>query len=225
MTGLRDLKKRRIHEALSTAAVTLFLERGFAEVSVAEVAAAAEVSKPTLFKYFASKEDLALHRIADHQGEPARVVRGRRPGEDPLAALRRHFLAGLDRRDPVTGLNDDAEVLAYHGMIFGTPGLAARVFHYITMDEEALAAALAEAWGDDRDGLTARLAAGQALTAQRVLARRNWAALVAGATAAQVHPEARDAAEHAFDLLRDGFGTTTGTPTGTTEGTTPGTTA
>ncbi|MBF8189856.1 helix-turn-helix transcriptional regulator, partial [Nonomuraea sp. K274] len=73
MTGLRELQRRRVHEAISAAAVSLFLERGFDAVPVTEIAAAAGVSKPTLFKYFPAKEDLVLHRIADHQEESARV--------------------------------------------------------------------------------------------------------------------------------------------------------
>lgn len=77
MTGLRERKRQQVHEAISAAAITLFLERGFDEVPVAEVAAAAGISKPTLFKYFPTKEDLVLHRISDHQGEAARVVRER----------------------------------------------------------------------------------------------------------------------------------------------------
>lgn len=202
MTGLRHIKRQRTHEAISTAAITLFLERGFGEVSVAEVAAAAEVSKPTLFKYFATKEDLVLHRIADHQGEAARVVRQRGPQEGPLDALERHFLSGLEQRDPVTGLNDHAEVLAYHHMVFSTPSLAVRVSHYMAMDEEALAEALAEG----ADDLTAPLLAAEVLAVQRVLARRNWRRLAAGETAAQVHPEAVRAARRAFALVRNGLG-------------------
>ena len=197
MTGLRERKRQQVHEAISSAAITLFLERGFDKVSVAEVAAAAGISKPTLFKYFPAKEDLVLHRISDHQGESARVVRERAAGEAPLAALHRHFLAGLEGRDPVTGLNDHPQVLAYHRMVFSTPGLAARVLHYMALDEEALAAALAEV----TDELTALLVAGQVLAAQRVLARRNWLALVEGATAEEAHPSAVAAAERAFALL------------------------
>ncbi|MEU8382883.1 TetR family transcriptional regulator [Streptosporangium sp. NPDC048865] len=197
MTGLRERKKRQAHEAISAAAITLFLERGFDEVSVAEVAASAGVSKPTLFKYFPTKEDLVLHRVSDHQGEAARVVRGRGTGETPLAALHRHFLDGLARRDPVTGLNDHPEVLGYHRMVFGTPSLAARVLHHMALDEEALAAALAEG----TDELTALLVAGQVLVTQRVLARRNWLILVGGATAEETYPSAVAAADHAFALL------------------------
>ncbi|MEU8245701.1 TetR family transcriptional regulator [Nonomuraea sp. NPDC048916] len=197
MTGLRQLQRQRVREAISTAAISLFLERGFDEVPVTEVAAAARVSKPTLFKYFPTKEDLVLHRIADHQGEAARVVRQRAPGVDPVTALHRHFLDGLARHDPVTGLNDHAEVLGYHRMVFSTPSLAARVFHYMSQDEGALAEALAET----TDELTASLLAGQVLAVQRVLARRTWQALADGRPLAEVEAEAVRAADHAFSLL------------------------
>jgi AcrR family transcriptional regulator len=158
------------------------------------------LSKPTLFKYFASKEDLVLHRIVDHHGEAARVVRGRPGGQAPLTALHRHFLDGLARRDPVTGLNDDRRVLAYHEMIFSTPSLAARLARYVTRDEEALAEA-----ATDGDDLTPRLAAAQIIAAQRVLARENWRLLTGGRSAPAVHPDAVAAANHAFDLLRTGL--------------------
>ncbi|SEM25435.1 TetR family transcriptional regulator [Nonomuraea pusilla] len=197
MTGLRELQRQRLHEAISAAAIALFLERGFDEVPVTEVCAAAGVSKPTLFKYFPTKEDLVLHRIADHQGEAARVVRGRAPGRSPVDALRRHFLDGLARHDPVTGLNDRPEVVAYHRLVFSTPSLVARLFHHMAEDERELAAALAETL----DGLTAGLLAGQVLAAQRVLARRTWQLLADGAPLREVEPEAVRAAEHAFALL------------------------
>lgn len=92
--GLRERKKQRMYETVSDIAVRLFMEKGFDAVSVAEVAAA-EISKPTLFRYFPAKEDLVLHRIADHEGEAARVVAGAEGA--PVEALRRHFLEGLER--------------------------------------------------------------------------------------------------------------------------------
>ncbi|GGO63516.1 TetR/AcrR family transcriptional regulator [Nonomuraea cavernae] len=198
MTGLRQLQRQRVREAISAAAISLFLERGFDEVPVTEVAAAARVSKPTLFKYFPTKEDLVLHRIADHQGEAARVVRERAPGVDPVTALHRHFLDALARHDPVTGLNDHPEVLGYHRMVFFTPSLASRVFHYMSQDE----AALAEALGETTDELTAGLLAGQVLAVQRVLSRRTWQALADGRPFAEVEAEAVRAADHAFSLLK-----------------------
>ncbi|YCK37001.1 TetR family transcriptional regulator [Actinomadura sp. ATCC 39365] len=200
MTGLRELQRQRVHEAISTAAIALFLERGFDEVPVTEIAAAAGVSKPTLFKYFPTKEDLVLHRFADHKGEAARVVRGRAPGEHPVAALRRHHLDGLAAHDPVTGLNDHPEVLAFHRMVFDTPSLAVRLFHHMTQDEAELTEALAESM----DELTAALLAAQALTVQRVLARRTWAQLAGGRPLAEAEADAMRAAEHAYALLMDG---------------------
>jgi len=193
-SGLRERKRRRTHDAISAAAITLFLERGYDGVSVADVAAAAEVSKPTLFKYFATKEDLVLHRIADHIGESARVVRARPAGSDPIAALRAHFQDGLARRDPVTGLNDVPEVLAYHRLVFETPALAARVASHAATEE----ALLAEALGD---GLVARLLAGQVVAVQRILARDNWHRLRSGTSADARYPDAVRDADLGFDQL------------------------
>src|SRR5215813_14232362 len=200
--GLRARKKARTHDAIADAAISLFLTHGFDQVSVTDIAAAAEVSKPTLFRYFPTKEDLVVHRFADHQGEAARVVRDRASGVAPIAALHRHFRAGLDRFDPVTGLNDHPAVVAFHGLVFGTPSLAGRVTRYLLEDEEALAGALG-------GGIAARLRAAQVLAVQRVLARANWQKIADGRTAREVHPEAVADADQAFAQLRSGTGDTT----------------
>ncbi|MEU7132567.1 TetR family transcriptional regulator [Streptomyces sp. NPDC046261] len=203
-TGLRERKKQRTRQALSDAAIALFLERGFDQVSVAEVAAAAEVSKPTLFRYFPAKEDLALHRIADHQGEAARVVRGRAAGQAPLAALRAHFHARLDARDPITGLCDVPAVLAFRDMLYSTPSLQARLGRYADEDERALAEALAET--DGTNGVTARLAAAQIIAVHHVLARDNWLRLTSGGSLTDdVLRAAHADAGRAFDLLGAGL--------------------
>ncbi|MGW3624547.1 TetR family transcriptional regulator [Streptomyces sp. NPDC000880] len=196
--GLRERKKQQTYQAISDAAIALFLEKGFDRVSVAEVAAAADVSKPTLFRYFPAKEDLALHRFADHEDEAARVVAARPPGISPLDALHRHFLDGLERSDPVTGLSDDEAVLAYHRLLYGTPSLLARLYAYQGRSEDALAAALG-------GGLRARLAAGQIVAVQRILAEENWRRIAAGESADAVRPGAVAAARLAFDQLREGL--------------------
>ncbi|MET8571234.1 TetR family transcriptional regulator [Streptomyces sp. NPDC004783] len=193
--GLRERKRRQMVQRLSDVAVGLFLEKGFDAVSVAEVAAAAEVSKPTLFRYFPAKEDLVLHRIADHEGEAARVAG---EGPAPLAALRRHFLAGLERSDPVTGLNDHPDVLAFHRLLYGTPALVARAHAHLERSESALAGAL----GGDLD---ARLAAAQIIAVQRVLAQENWRRIAAGERVADVREDAVAAAERAFAALAEGL--------------------
>ncbi|MEV5509423.1 TetR/AcrR family transcriptional regulator [Streptomyces orinoci] len=201
--GLRERKKRRTRQTLSETAIALFLEHGFDRVSVADVAAAAEVSKPTLFRYFPSKEDLALHRIADHQGEAARVVRERPPGHSPLAALRTHFHTGLDAREPVTGLCDIPQVMAYRDLLYGTPSLAARLTAYAAVDERALAEAIQQTAG--ADDLTARLAAAQIVSVQHLLARDNWRRLSTGQDPAEMLREAHREADTAFDLLESGL--------------------
>ncbi|TDD88532.1 TetR/AcrR family transcriptional regulator [Actinomadura rubrisoli] len=206
-TGLRERKKTRTHQAISDAAIALFLKHGFDRVPVADVAAAAGVSKPTLFKYFAGKEDLVLHRITDHRDEYARVVRAA-PGAPPLDALHRHFTGALTGRDAVTGLNDHPEVLGYHRMVFSTPSLLARLSQHSDREEEALAAALAEHPTAGMDDLTARLAAAQIVAVTRVLARDNWRRLDAGRSADDAHPDALAAADHAFALLAAGLSPT-----------------
>ncbi|MGW5471853.1 TetR/AcrR family transcriptional regulator [Streptomyces chartreusis] len=193
--GLRERKKRRMYETVSETAIRLFLEKGFDTVSVAEVAAAAEISKPTLFRYFPAKEDLVLYRIADHEDEAARVVR---EGSAPVEALRRHFLEGIERCDPITGLNDHPAVLAFHSLVYGTPALVARMYGYLERSE----AALAEALGG---GLDARLAAGQIVAVQRILAEENWRRISAGEPVAEVKKDAVVAAERAFGLLEAGL--------------------
>jgi AcrR family transcriptional regulator len=194
-TGLRARKKARTRDAISDAAISLFLAHGFDQVSVTGIAAAAEVSKPTLFRYFPTKEDLVLHRFADHNGEAARVVRDRQPGVSPMTALHRHFLDGLDRYEPVTGLNDHPEVVAFHRLVFTTPSLAGRLTQYMLADEEALAGALGP-------GIGARLRAAQVLAVQRVLARVNWQKIADGRSARDVQPEAVADADQAFAQLR-----------------------
>ncbi|NEC29500.1 TetR family transcriptional regulator [Streptomyces sp. SID8111] len=200
--GLRERKKRQMYRRLSDTAIGLFLERGYEQVTVADVAAAVDVSKPTLFRYFPAKEDLVLHRLADHVGEAGRVVAGRPAGQSPLEALRRHFLDGLDRRDPVTGLNDDPDVLAFHRLLYGTPSLVARLHAHVERDENALAEVLDREFGG---GVRARLAAGQIVAVRRVLAQENWRAITAGGAADALYPEAVAVARSAFGRLEAGL--------------------
>ncbi|WP_111601057.1 TetR/AcrR family transcriptional regulator [Streptomyces sp. Amel2xB2] len=201
--GLRERKKQRTRAAISDAAITLFLEHGFSKVSVAQVADAAEVSKRTLFAYFPTKEDLVLHRLADHETELARVVRAREPGSGPLAAVRDHVLARLRERDPITGLNDRPDVLRLTRMILDSPSLASRMQGFKAGAERALAQALRET--ADTPDLTARLAAAQIITVQWVLAHDNARRLADGEAADARYAGAVADAEHAFTLLGNGL--------------------
>ncbi|MER7753898.1 TetR family transcriptional regulator [Kitasatospora sp. NPDC097643] len=207
MSGLRERKKERTRRAISEAAIALFLEHGFDKVSVADVAAAAEVSKPTLFSYFPTKEDLVVHRFADHQDQAANVVRARAAGESVLEALHRDFLDGLARRDPITGLNDHPQVLAFNTLLYSTPSLTARAAEYLSRAENSLADALREIPDlPPPRALTAPLLAAQLTATLRVLAEHNLHRILTdGQTADEVHFEAVTNATQAFELLTAGY--------------------
>ncbi len=204
---MRERKKLRTHRTISETAIALFLKRGYDQVSVAEIAAAAEVSKRTLFAYFSTKDDLILHRFADHEDEAARVVRHRSQGQAPLDALHRHLRSALKRRDPISGLCDDPNVIAYYRLVVETPALTAALTRYLSRSEDALMAALREATPPEVPHAvpTARLAACQIIAVLRVLAHDNQVSICAGQTADARAADAVTEANHAFDLLRGGL--------------------
>ncbi|MEU4245609.1 TetR family transcriptional regulator [Actinoplanes sp. NPDC026619] len=199
--GLRERKKLRTMETISELGTALFLRHGFDNVAIADVAVAAEVAKTTVFNYFPAKEDIALYQIRDHVDEPARVVTTKGDDETSVAALRRHFLAGLAERDPRTGLADGRPFLDYQQMVLSTPGLKLRLLEQWMRSEAALTAALAPLIGDGPGAVLPAVLAGQIITTQRVLIVRNVERLLTGATSGEVYPTALAEASLAFDLL------------------------
>src|ERR1700755_2820037 len=119
--GLRERKKQQTRAAIAHAAITLFLERGFDHVSIAEVAEAAGVAKMTVTNYFPTKEDLVISAQVTLIPDLAGAVRGREPGESPVAALHRFYRAELDRRAEWTQLHDG--VTPFARMTLASPTL------------------------------------------------------------------------------------------------------
>ena len=89
--GLRERKKEQTRQRITEAAHRLFGERGFDEVTVAQVARAAEVAEATLFNYFPTKEDLFYSGLEAFGDRLIDAVRQRPVGE-PVVVTVRSFL-------------------------------------------------------------------------------------------------------------------------------------
>ncbi|MFC4592113.1 TetR/AcrR family transcriptional regulator [Sphaerisporangium corydalis] len=183
--GLRERKKRQTRQLISDVASGLFMLRGFDNVTVADVAEAANVSTKTVFNYFPRKEDLFLDRIPEAVELVTQAVRGRREGEEPLAALRRLFLDLLRDGHPLGGIGDGYEI--FWQVILDSPALQARAREWVQEMEDRLAELLAEAKGTGPGDPGARMAAAMivtvyrtayVITARRILAGESGAGLV-----------------------------------------------
>src|SRR5919106_4490102 len=86
--GLRARKKRVARETIAAAARRLFAERGFDTVTVAEVAAAADVSEKTVFNHFPTKEDLAFAGREEGLAQVVAAIAERPPGSSVLDVFR-----------------------------------------------------------------------------------------------------------------------------------------
>src|SRR3954452_18501163 len=87
--GLRERKNQHTRELIADAARRLFAERGFEQVTVAEIARAADVSPQTVFNYFPTKEDLVYWRLEAFGAELLAAIRERPVGEPVIAAFGR----------------------------------------------------------------------------------------------------------------------------------------
>ncbi|MGY2010839.1 TetR/AcrR family transcriptional regulator [Nocardia gipuzkoensis] len=163
--GLRARKKQQTRDNISHHATLLFLEHGFEKVTIADIAAAAQVAKMTVTNYFPRKEDLALDLHEVFVDQLARVVRERAFGESASAALRRDYLAAVTRHDPVVGFSGPE----FARMITDSPALMARLREFHDERERALAAALAAETGTADTDITPRVAAALLGGVHRVL--------------------------------------------------------
>jgi AcrR family transcriptional regulator len=91
---------------IARTASRLFTERGFEDVTVAEIGQAAGVSSVTVFKYFPKKEDLFFDRANEISDLFVDAVRGRGTRGEVRAALRDLLLDLLDRQHPLSGVDE-----------------------------------------------------------------------------------------------------------------------
>ncbi|GAA0429685.1 hypothetical protein Acor_40540 [Acrocarpospora corrugata] len=85
--GLRERKKQKTRLALIDAALDLFLEQGYEASTIDQIAANVEVSPRTFFRYFGSKEDVALALLADSQDIFLAELSARPESESPFVAM------------------------------------------------------------------------------------------------------------------------------------------
>ncbi|MEU2258045.1 TetR family transcriptional regulator [Nocardia xishanensis] len=85
--SLRDRKKERTRRAIAGAALRLFAERGFEAVTIADIAAAAEVGTRTLHRYYSGKDELLFAEDDEHRAELSRLLAARPQGEAPEETL------------------------------------------------------------------------------------------------------------------------------------------
>lgn len=94
--GLRARKKRECRRKIAAEAERLFRERGYRQVRMIDIAEAAEVSEPTLYNYFPTKEHLIFDMDQELEGRIVGCIKDLAPGKDLVEAVRKEALGFLD---------------------------------------------------------------------------------------------------------------------------------
>jgi AcrR family transcriptional regulator len=199
--GLRERKKRQTHEAIAQAAMELFAAHGFDEVTVADVARAADVSEKTVFNYFPAKEDLVLHGGEERRAALIEAIRSRPAGVSLVEPFRSATLEFVDRveHDPVESIVGVPRLVAH------SRALRNRLF--LGWEEEAAALApviAAEAGAPEGDLVPAVIARTLAWT-NRLVFRAAFTRLIAGEDQRVVAADLRDQAHRAYEALEQGL--------------------
>ncbi|MDA4088720.1 TetR family transcriptional regulator [Mycolicibacterium hassiacum DSM 44199] len=90
--SMTDRRRRLMRDELGRVAMRLFAERGFDQVTVDDIAAAAGTSPRTFFRYFPTKDDVVLDYERRLQRRLLAAVRNRPVGEGPVVALRNAYI-------------------------------------------------------------------------------------------------------------------------------------
>ena len=152
--GLRERKKARTRAALRQHALRLFREQGYQQTTVEQIAAAAEVSPSTFFRYFPTKEDLVLQDDVDTT--IAAAFERQPAGLGPVAAFR----AALRE---VTGSYSQADLDVIRettALIVTVPEVRARATDEFARMIVVLSESLARRTGRPADDLAVRAVAG-----------------------------------------------------------------
>jgi AcrR family transcriptional regulator len=200
--GLRERKKQRTRQLIADTARRLFAERGFEQVTVADIAREAEVAQATVFNYFPTKEDLFYSRLEAFEAEMLSAIRDRAPGQSALDAFGA-FLLGQDgvlARDA-----PDEQIRTITRIITESPALLARERQVFDRYAEALAALLAEETGAKPGDVVARVVANTLIGLHGALIDHVRRQAQAGAPAARIRRDVRAGARRAIAQLEQGL--------------------
>lgn len=189
--GLRERKKARTREAIIEAALDLFERNGYDATTVEEIAAAAEVSPRTFFRYFESKLDLVMARSGEKHAGLGPLLASRPAGEGLVEAVREAMRAELAAQlaDPL--------VRREFQVMLTTPSLRILAREHFYEEEAEMVPAVADRLGRRDDDLVAQVAAGVIASALWVAVNR-W--VVEGADLDRLDPMI----DAAFAVLTDG---------------------
>lgn len=154
--GLRERKKAALRQTISNVATRLFVERGFENVSVDEIAREAAVARKTVFNYFPRKEDL----IFDREEEALALVRQalvERGKQSPVPAFQALMRALLEKRHPMFRMTE--RPVQFWRTVAASPALTTRARELQVTLADDLAEMLAAAAGRPLADHEARLAA------------------------------------------------------------------
>ena len=152
--GLRERKKLRTRQLIREAARRLIERRGYDNTTIEQIAAAAEVSPSTVFRYFPSKEHIVL--TDDYATSGIEFLRARPADEPPVVALR-EALTGMAR---VLYEDYRAEYRWRRELVRQVPAVRAQLHEAQDRMIEAASAALAERSGRPEDDLELRVVVG-----------------------------------------------------------------
>ncbi|WP_327139224.1 TetR family transcriptional regulator [Nocardia sp. NBC_01327] len=196
--GLRERKKRATRQRIADAAIELFAARGFDQTTVAEVAAASDVSVKTVFNYFPAKEDLFFDRADEVEQRWLIALADRLPEESILAGLRRRALFRFSDHPNGPGGH-------FRKVLAGSTTLQARGQQMWADHEDALTLGLAELLGTAPDDPTPRVLAHQTLSVHSMTVRMVDIWTRAGIPGPEVRERALGLINRSFDILDRGL--------------------
>ena len=158
-TGLRARKKARTRAAIRQHALRLFEKQGYAATTVDQIAAAADVSQSTFFRYFPTKEDTIL--ADDYDAPMLEAMRAQPPDVPPIEAVRRAIREVFDQIS-----DEDWEREQRRQRIFmAVPELRARAIQQYLETIDMLGRVVAERAGRPADDFASRVLAGAVIGA------------------------------------------------------------